>query len=409
MSWGNGAGSFGSTLTYPSTGVLRFSGKLTSTTYVGVGVDSAGVNTSYALTVGRDGAANGGVFYGGGAAQALDVQTNETNANPQIRLRSGTTPGFLFGDGTAAVDVNLNRTAASTLALGNGTLGNTTGTLNLATLNAATSITGSPAATLGATTVTTLGMGGTLTVGANTLALASATISGQPTWSSSQTIPGLTVGANTLNLTSSTVSGTPTWSSSQAITLSTAAQPNITSLGTLTNLNVGSGAAGTSTTSGFVSTQTGAGTPTGTPSSIVTGSSPLYVDSTNAKTYAYYGSAWHNVGDGGASAITITADTSSPISPTANTYHSNSGSSVDITYNLPTSPTTGTTIAFYVVANHYCKLQAPASTTIYLGTTTCATAGYVRSTAVGSTVTLIAVSSTVWMAWPVTGTWTVDS
>ncbi len=56
-------------------------------------------------------------------------------------------------------------------------------------------------------TLTALAMGGTLTMGANTLALASAT-----------------------------VSGTPTWSSNQAITLSTAAQPNITSVGTLTGL-----------------------------------------------------------------------------------------------------------------------------------------------------------------------------
>lgn len=43
----------------------------------------------------------------------------------------------------------------------------------------------------------------------------------------------------TLTLTGATVAGTPTWSSSQAITLSTAAQPNITSVGTLTSLAVG--------------------------------------------------------------------------------------------------------------------------------------------------------------------------
>lgn len=40
----------------------------------------------------------------------------------------------------------------------------------------------------------------------------------------------------TLTLTGATVAGAPTWSSSQAITLSTAAQPNVTSLGTLTVL-----------------------------------------------------------------------------------------------------------------------------------------------------------------------------
>lgn len=51
---------------------------------------------------------------------------------------------------------------------------------------------------------------------------------------------GLTVASGqTLTLTGGTVAGTPTWSSSQAITLSTAAQPNITSVGTLTSLGVG--------------------------------------------------------------------------------------------------------------------------------------------------------------------------
>lgn len=41
---------------------------------------------------------------------------------------------------------------------------------------------------------------------------------------------------STLTLTGGTVAGAPTWSSNQAITLSTAAQPNITSVGTLTSL-----------------------------------------------------------------------------------------------------------------------------------------------------------------------------
>lgn len=115
-------------------------------------------------------------------------------------------------------------------------------------------------------TLTSLTMGGALTMGANTLALASATVSGTPTWSSNQAVTlstaaqpnvtsvgtltsltmggTLTVGANTLALASATVSGTPTWSSNQAVTVSTAAQPNITSVGTLTSL----------TTSGTITT-----------------------------------------------------------------------------------------------------------------------------------------------------------
>ncbi len=106
----------------------------------------------------------------------------------------------------------------------------------------------------------------------------SGTVTGTPTWSSSQAITlstaaqpnitsvgtltsaavsgtstlgvvnasglvtanaGLTVASGqTMTLTGATVAGTPTWSSSQAITLSTAAQPNITSVGTLTSLTV---------------------------------------------------------------------------------------------------------------------------------------------------------------------------
>jgi hypothetical protein len=42
----------------------------------------------------------------------------------------------------------------------------------------------------------------------------------------------------TLTLTGATIAGQPTWSSNQAITLSTAAQPNVTSVGTLTALAV---------------------------------------------------------------------------------------------------------------------------------------------------------------------------
>ncbi|HSW89963.1 MAG TPA: MerR family DNA-binding transcriptional regulator [Patescibacteria group bacterium] len=57
---------------------------------------------------------------------------------------------------------------------------------------------------------------------------------------------GLTLTSGTLALGSNTVSGTPTWSSNQAITLSTAAQPNITSVGTLTSLTV----SGTATANG---------------------------------------------------------------------------------------------------------------------------------------------------------------
>jgi hypothetical protein len=58
-----------------------------------------------------------------------------------------------------------------------------------------------------------------------------------PEWAS--TLSGLTLTTPTINgaALSGTLTGTPTWGSSQAITLSTAAQPNVTSLGTLTGLS----------------------------------------------------------------------------------------------------------------------------------------------------------------------------
>lgn len=97
-----------------------------------------------------------------------------------------------------------------------------------------------------------------------TLTLTGATVAGAPTWSSTQSLNtsgnAATVTTNA-NLTgpitsvgnattiasgntytnptlSGTVGGTPTWASSQAITLSTAAQPNVTSVGTLTGLTL---------------------------------------------------------------------------------------------------------------------------------------------------------------------------
>lgn len=58
--------------------------------------------------------------------------------------------------------------------------------------------------------------------------------SGVASWST--TLPSaLSIASPTL---SGTVAGTPTWGSSQAITLSTAAQPNITSVGTLSSLTI---------------------------------------------------------------------------------------------------------------------------------------------------------------------------
>jgi hypothetical protein len=138
------------------------------------------------------------------------------NTTTGTQIGTGTTQKLSFYGVTPVVQitgstdvlaglVTLGLRAASSnppLNLGSGALtaGNITGTLQTAAQANITSL----------GTLSALTMGGTLTMGANTLALATAT-----------------------------VSGAPTWSSNQAITLSTAAQPNITSLGTLTSLTSG--------------------------------------------------------------------------------------------------------------------------------------------------------------------------
>ena len=83
-------------------------------------------------------------------------------------------------------------------------------------------------ATIGGATT----LSGALTYGGVTLSNA-VTGTGNMVLSASPTLTGTVV------LTGTTITGTPTWSSSQAITLSTAAQPNVTSVGTLTSLLTG--------------------------------------------------------------------------------------------------------------------------------------------------------------------------
>jgi len=102
----------------------------------------------------------------------------------------------------------------------------TAGTITGATINNST---------IGATTPTT---GAFTTVAASGLV----TANGGETVASGQT----------LTLTGATVAGAPTWSSNQAITLSTAAQPNITSVGTLTSVTTSGAVTITAATSKLI-------------------------------------------------------------------------------------------------------------------------------------------------------------
>lgn len=168
----------------------------------------------------------GGSSVGQWAIQPLSARGDLVSRAGQVLGWNGSAT-----DPTAVATLGLSRDSDGVLDVGTGAPGNKGGTVN-------------------ATSATLTG----------TLTLTGATVTGSPTWSSSQgitlstaaqpnvtsvgTLTGLTmggtltVGANTLALASSTISGTPTWSSNQAITLSTAAQTNVTSLGTLSSVTV---------------------------------------------------------------------------------------------------------------------------------------------------------------------------
>lgn len=184
--------------------------------------------------------------------QNLGAITNRIAGVFAGSIDSGSGTLILKGAGSTALTITgANAVFAGTIASGQITAnltGNVTGNASTVTTNA--NLTG-PITSVG--NVTSIASGNTYASPTFT-----GTVSGTPTWASNQAITlstaaqtnvtslgsltsltmagTLTVGANTLALASSTVSGTPTWSSNQAITLSTAAQANVTSLGTLTSL-----------------------------------------------------------------------------------------------------------------------------------------------------------------------------
>lgn len=139
----------------------------------------------------------------GGITQ-LSVSGNLSFSGASRKLVPGSTEFLIRNEADNASNIAITDAGAITFRSTVGGISTLTATTLAGTLSTAAQ----PNVTsLG--TLTALTMGGTLTVGSNTLALAGAT-----------------------------VSGTPVWSSNQAITLSTAAQPNVTSLGTLTGLAV---------------------------------------------------------------------------------------------------------------------------------------------------------------------------
>lgn len=135
----------------------------------------------------------------------------------------------------------------------------------------------------------------------------------------------VTLGANTLALASATVSGTPTWSSNQAITLSTAAQPNITSLGSLTSLSM----AGT-LTMGANTLALASATVSGQPTWSSTQSMNISGNSATVTTNANLTGGVTSVGN--AATVVTNANLTGPITSVGNTTSIASGN----TYASPT-------------------------------------------------------------------------
>lgn len=164
----------------------------------------------------------------------------------------------------------------------------------------------------------------------------------------------------------------------------------------------------TGATSGFTFLPTmTAGSPSGTPAAH-TGATASVWDTTNTKLWFYSSGSWVQPT---LPTTTVTAYTSTPTTLTSlqnNTLSTNTGTSIDIAFTLP-SITVGFEYRFAVTAAFYLRINAAGGATINLGSLVSATNGFVRSNVVGSMVRLVAVSSTQWFAEVITGTWTVDT
>lgn len=228
------------TMTAALSGVTNITGNASSMTIL------AGTGNSRTLTFQT-------TTSGGTATTALTLSATQTATF--ANTVTVTTGGLTVSAGTTALQAT---TLNAALTYGGVTLNNAvTGTGNMV-LSASPTFTGTvvmPAATYSG--LVTFNGGATVASG-QTLTLTGATVAGAPTWSSNQaitlstaaqpnvtslgTLTGLTMGgtltmgANTLALATATVSGSPTWSSDQAITLSTASQPNVTTMANLTTI-----------------------------------------------------------------------------------------------------------------------------------------------------------------------------
>lgn len=107
--------------------------------------------------------------------------------------------------------------------------------------------------------------------------------------------------------------------------------------------------------------------------------------------------------------VSIAAKTSSPytvLSTESGRVFTNEGTTVSITFNLPTA-VAGLTYTFIVQDADGIVVDANTGDTIRLATQVSASSGNATSTAIGSVLTLAAINATEWIATSINGTWVV--
>ena len=192
------------------------------------------------------------VLGGGGSASTtrgayIAIRGNEYATDGGALFLTGGDSGFVAAHiGGTTFQVRRDSSNYMSVAVG------ATGAVTLSGLGAGSAFSFSKAVTAAAGLTVSSGQTLTLT-GATVTGLGAASIVAGTFPAGSFSMPTLAVTSG-LTLTGATITGTPTWSSSQAITLSTAAQASVTSLGTLTALAIGAG----STTNALIVTTTGA-------------------------------------------------------------------------------------------------------------------------------------------------------
>jgi hypothetical protein len=106
---------------------------------------------------------------------------------------------------------------------------------------------------------------------------------------------------------------------------------------------------------------------------------------------------------------TVSPHTSSPVVLTVGDtfkFYTNQGTTTEIEFQLPTAAA-GLVYYFACLDTDGLKIRANTGDDIRIGASASSTAGYASSTTIGSTVMLVAIDATTWLAFSAVGTWGV--